>query len=409
MNTDEPIGIIELDHLNIKCLIFKIHNNNPEILSTSTTSSEGIHNDIVVNSKKATNVIRSSISNAEKKAKISLKKINVIFEQPDFLCTKFSKHKKIGGSQIHKEDIEFLLKEAKKQLTHNDKNQSIIHIFNYNYIVDNKTFVEEPIDVYADLLTHEMTFITTPKNNLKNINQVFHDCDIGVERLISRTFSLGVELLNNKDLQYGSVLVDLGFEKISLGLFKNLALVHSITFPFGINHITKDLSKVCSLSVEESENIRNNIDFSFQDNKKLFDENDYLKNTFFINSIYRKISKKLILNVIKERLDEMVDRLKKQLIVPGFSLTAGVSFIITGEGSNLFNIEKYFANFFGSNVKSSDMNSKENKDSLEKNFTACIGALKIIKDGWETEAIPKISDRNINKIGFFNKIFGNRW
>ena len=58
MNSDEPIGIIELDHLNIKCLIFKIYNNSPEILSTSITTSEGVHNDIVVNSKKDTNVIR---------------------------------------------------------------------------------------------------------------------------------------------------------------------------------------------------------------------------------------------------------------------------------------------------------------------------------------------------------------
>ena len=96
-------------------------------------------------------------------------KINVVVEQPEFLCTKFSKHKKIDGSKIHKDDIEFLLKEAKKQLILNDKTQSIIHIFNYNYVVDSKTFVEEPIGVYADLLTHEMTFITTKKNNLKNI------------------------------------------------------------------------------------------------------------------------------------------------------------------------------------------------------------------------------------------------
>ena len=43
---------------------------------------------------------------------------------------------------------------------------------------------------------------------------------------------------------------------------------------------------------------------------------------------------------------------------------------------------------------------------LEKNFTSCLGALKIIKDGWETEAIPKKSDKNIEKIGFFAKIFG---
>ena len=285
MNYENPVGIIELGNVNIKCLIFKVKNDNKaEILSTSITQSEGIHNDVVINLTKASNVIRKCISIAEKKAKISLKKINVVFEQPDFLCTKFSKHKKIDGSKIHKDDIEFLLKEAKKQLILNDKNQSIIHIFNHNYIVDGKIFAEEPIDVYADSLTHELTFITTPKNNLKNINQVFIDCDIEIERLISRIFTLGVKLLNNEDLQFGSILIDLGFETTSLGLFKNLALVHSITFPFGINHIIKDLSKVCSLNLRESENIKNNIDFSFQNNQTLFDENDYLKNIYFTNS-----------------------------------------------------------------------------------------------------------------------------
>ena len=407
MNPEDPIGIIELGNINVKCLIFKINNNNnSEILSTSIIPSEGIHNDVVVNLLKASNTIRSCISTAEKKAKISLKKINVIFEQPDFLCTKFSKHKKIDGSIIHKDDIEFLLKEAKKQLILNDKNQSIIHIFNYNYIVDNKTFVEEPIDVYADSLTHEMTFITAPKNNLKNINQAFIDCDIEIERLFSRTFTLGVKLLNDKELQFGSVLIDLGFEKISLGLFKNLALVYSITFPFGINHITKDISKVCSLNLVESENIRNNIDFAFQNNQILFDENNYLKNNYFINSNFRKISKNLVLSVIKARLDEIINTLKKQLIIPEFSLTSGISLLLTGGGSNLFNIDKYFINLLGPNVKRTDKNNMQKDESLEKNFSSCLGALKIIKDGWETEAIPEVGNKNIEKISFFAKIFG---
>ena len=405
MNSEDPIGIIELGNLNIKCLIFKINNNNAEILSTSTTPSEGIHNDVVMNLTKASNAIRSCISGAEKKAKISLQKINVVFEQPDFLCTKFSKHKKIDGSKIHKDDIEFLLKEAKKQLILNDKKQSIIHIFNHNYIVDGKTFVEEPIGVYADSLTHEITFITIPKNNLKNINQAFIDCDIEIARLISRTFALGVELLNYDELEFGSAIIDLGFEKTSFGLFKNLALVHSITFPIGINHITKDISKVCSLNLDESKNIRNNIDFSFQNNQKLFDENDYLKNIYFINSNFRKISKNLILNVIKARLDEIFDILKKQLIVPGLNLTSGISFFLTGSGSNLLNIEKYFIDFFGPNVKKSDKNVVDKNKDLEKNFVSCLGALKILKDGWETEAIPEIGGKNIEKIGFFSKIF----
>ena len=409
MNLEDPIGIIELGNVNLKCLIFQINkNNSPEILSTAITPSEGIHNDVVVNLTKASNAIRLSIGTAEKKAKISLKKINVVFEQPDFLCTKFSKHKKIDGSKIHRHDIEFLLKEAKKQLILNDKNQSIIHIFNHNYIVDGKIFMEEPIDVFADSLSHEMTFITVPKNNLKNINQVFIDCDIEIERLISHTFTLGVKLLNVRELQLGSALINLGYKKISLGLFKNLALVHSVTLPIGTDHITNDISKVCSLNLDETKIIRNNIDFSFKNNQNLFDQDDFLKNTYFIDSNFRKISKNLILNVTKARLDEILEILKKQLIVPGFNLNSGINFLLTGEGSNLLNLEKYCENFFRLSTKKISQNNIENDNDFEKNFASSLGALKIIKDGWETEAIPEIREKNIEKIGFFAKIFGNR-
>jgi len=406
MNPEDPIGIIELGNINIKCLIFKIINDETEILSTSITSSQGFHNDIVVNLQKATNSVRSCISKAEKRGKITLKKINVVFEQPDFLCTKFSKEKKIDGSKIHKEDIEFLLKEAKKELILNDRKQSIIHIFNHNYIVDGKNFVEEPIDVYADHLTHEITFITIPKNNLKNINQVFINCDIEIEKFISRNFALGVQLLNSKELEFGSAVVDLDYEKTGLGLFKDLALVHSITFPVGTNHVMKDISKVCSLSLNESEKITDDIDFSFKNDKKLFDESDYLKSDYFIDSNFRKISKNLIINVIKARLDEILEAIKKQLTVSGLNLSSGINLIFTGGGSNFFNIEKYFQDFFGLNIKTVNKNSLPNDRDKTKNFVSCLGALKIIRDGWETEAIPEKSGKDIEKRGFFAKIFG---
>ena len=406
MNSEDSIGIIELGNINIKCLIFKIKDNNEsEILSTSITSSEGIHNGIVVNLTKASKAIRSCISIAERKAKILLKKINVVLEGPEFLSTKFTKHKKINGSKIHKDDIDFLLKEAKKQLILNDKKQSIIHIFNHNYVVDGKAFSDEPIGVYADSLSHEITFITIPKNNLKNINQAFIDCDIEIERLISNTFALGAKLLNNKELEFGSILVDIGFEKISLGLFKNLALVHSITLPMGINHITKDISKVCSLSMDESVVIRNNIDFSFQNNQNLFDANGYLKNSYFINSSFRKISKNLILNVIKARLDEIFETVKKQIIVPEFNLNSGIGFLLVGGGSYLPNIEKHCEKFFGPRIKKLSDNNNEKETDLEKNFASCLGALRIIKDGWETEAIPETVDKNAKNISFLAKIF----
>jgi len=397
-------GIIELGNVNIKCVIFRINENNEsEILSTSIIKSEGIHNGAIINLINASKAIRTCISSAEKKIESSLKKINIAIEQPEFLCTKLSKSRKINGSKIYKEDIEFLLKEAKKQILLNDKRQEIIHIFNHNYIVDGKSFIEEPINVFADHVSHEMTFITMPKNSIKNINQAFLDCDIEVERFISSTFALSVQLLSSNELKSGSALLNIGSDKISLGLFKNLALIHSITFPFGVSYLYKDISKVCSLSLRESEKIIDKIDFSFDDNLEVFSKDNYLKEVYFKDSGYRKISQSLILNIIKSRLKEMFNIVKKQIIQTGLNSTCGKNLLITGGGSDLKKIDKYFSSFF--DLSSIKVINKSNEKTME-DFAACLGCVKIIKDGWETEAIPKKINKNNEKTGFFSKIFG---
>ena len=397
-------GIIELGNVNIKCVIFRINENNEsEILSTSIIKSEGMHNGAIINLINASKAIRTCISSAEKKIESSLKKINIAIEQPEFLCTKLSKSRKINGSKIYKEDIEFLLKEAKKQILLNDKRQEIIHIFNHNYIVDGKSFIEEPINVFADHVSHEMTFITMPKNSIKNINQTFLDCDIEVERFISSTFALSVQLLSSNELKSGSALLNIGSDKISLGLFKNLALIHSITFPFGVSYLYKDISKVCSLSLNESEKIIDKIDFSFDDNLEVFSKDNYLKEVYFKDSGYRKISQSLILNIIKSRLKEMFNIVKKQIIQTGLNSTCGKNLLITGGGSDLKKIDKYFSSFF--DLSSIKVINKSNEKTME-DFAACLGCIKIIKDGWETEAIPKKINKNNEKTGFFSKIFG---
>ena len=408
MDSESLIGIIDLDSENVKCVIFKNYSDGTsEVLSSSLIKSQGIKNSKIVNLSKASDAIRRCINEAEKKGKVSLKKINVVLEQPDFLCTKLSKSRKIGGAKIQNEDIEFLLKEAKKQIILNDCTQSIIHIFNHNYVVDGKKFSEEPINIYADFLSHELTFVTLPLNNLKNINQAFLDCDLEVDRLISSTFSLGSKLLNNNQLETGSILIEFGFEKVSIGIFKKLALINSSTFSVGANHITKDISKVCSLSLEESEVIRNSINFSLVDNSQVFDKNDYLKEIFFNTSSYRKVSKILILKIIESRLNEILETIQKKLTEMGVDLNSKNDICIAGKYSNLLNIEKYWSSFFKMDVKKLDHESREKKSLLFDSFGACVGAFKIINDGWETEAIAYSDVSHNKKTGFFARLFGN--
>ena len=411
MSSDNLKGIIELGNEHFKCLIFEVTDyDQPKIISSSIMPSKGISNGTITNLLEATRCIRSCVGEAEKIANITIKKISIVFEQPEFLCTKLSKNRKVNGAEIQRDDINFLLKEGKKQVTQNDENYKIIHIFNHNYIVDGKKFYDEHIGVYSDHLRHEMTFLTAPKSNIKNINQTFINSDIEVERYFSSTFALAAQLLNINELKHGSILIDVGFEKISVGFFQNIALLNSFTIPIGVNHIAKDISKVCLLDLPESHAIKNKLDFSFKNNDQLFSSDNLLKDIYFKKTDYRKISKSLIYSIVKARLDEVFLMIKKNLFIEKNISLSAENFFITGDGSCLSNLESCFSNYFGVNVKKIKINSsKKNNKNLENSFDfiTCLGAIKIITEGWETEAIPVSTSEERRKIGFFQRIFGN--
>ena len=124
-------------------------------------------------------------------------------------------------------------------------------------------------------------------------------------------------------------------------------------------------------------------------------------------SKFRKLSKSLILNILQARLNEILEMIKKQISVKGLSF--GNNVFITGGGSHLLNIEEYFSNFLQTNVKKLTKNiNKERQENFNEIFNSCLGACKIIQNGWETEAIPEKVDKSDEKTGFFGRLFGYR-
>ena len=83
----------------------------------------------------------------------------------------------------------------------------------------------------------------------------------------------------------------------------------------------------------------------------------------------------------------------------------GQNFFLIGGGSYLKNIDEYFSNFFKIEIRKIEKYIKNNnKDNLAENFSSCLGAFKLIQNGWETEAIPESMDRFREKKGFIAKI-----
>ena len=402
MESKEKIGVIDLGTKELKCIINSINSEGEsELIGCSVTESYGIHNGVVINLSEATKSIRKCISEAEKKSDTDLKKINVVLDLKEFLCTRLTKNKKINGDKIQRDDVSFLLKEAKNQVMLNNPSHSIIHIFNYNYFVDNKEFETEPIDVFADMLKHEVTLISSPKNFLKNINQALIDCDIETGRFILGSYALGVENLNNNELKLGATIINLGYEKTSIAIFNNLALIHYRTIPIGSNHITKDISRGCSLSLEESEEIKLKLDLNTQDGENSFNSENKFSTELLNKLKIRKISYSLLHDIITARIEEIFNLVKREIFFSSLENTAGKNILITGQSAKLMNLQNFSSSFFESNIK-----ILNNKNQLDRKFDACLGAAKIIHNGFETEAIPRQFNQKSSKTGIFYKLFG---
>ena len=247
-----------------------------------------------------------------------------------------------------------------------------------------------------------------PKNIIKNINQIFSDCDLEVERFISKTFALAVNYFNDTEFKLGTTLIDIGYEKTNVGIFNNFALIHSKSFPIGINHVAKDISRLCSLSLEESKNIRDDIGCYLWQIKNFSEKENSLSKKFFTSSKFRKISKSLVSEIIIARIKDILDIVKKEIYITGLKMTAGQNIFITGGGSKLQNFKEFCEKFFSANTKVLDNLSENSHYKISKNYISdsCFGALKIIFQGWETEAIPEIVDKKNRKWGFFSKILG---
>ena len=404
MENKKVIAVIDLGTSSIKCAIFSFSSEGlPQIIGLSKKKTKGIHNSIIVNINEAIDSVRSCLVEVEKESQINLNKINVLIDPTEIITTRLTKFKKINGSKIEKDDASFLLKEAKKQVEQNNSRLSNIHIFNYKYIVDNKLFKDLPFNIYVDQFSQENVFLSVPKNILKNITEVFHSCDIEIDKFISCSYALGISCFNQDQIDYGCGIVDMGYEKTSLAVFKNSSLVHASSFPIGSNHITKDISRGCYLSEIESELIKKDISIINNLDEEL-NNNGFLLDKYFSETKYRKISSKFVRDIISARLDEILNKILKEI---NFLRTENTkqNLIFTGEGSRLNDLKRIVNSKLLNYISDSSLNNLEPFTNIDRELLACYGAVKILTEGFVSEAIaiPKKSQKDKN--GFFTRIF----
>ena len=399
MKINEPYLIINLnDNKIIFSVIAYKNNKDHKIINSTVVDANGIQNGRIADIELVTKLIKKTINLIEDELDHFFSQASVIINPNNVNCLNISGYKKLNGSQVSKEDVTYILNDIKKIIFLNENKDTLVHLFNSSFVLDSDNLENLPIGLFGDFYNQNMTFFLLNKNIIKNLRLVLNKCGINVDRIILKPFVEGINFLSKNKNNKNFTTISLEDKRINVSVFKNKSYVFSQDFKFGTDLIIQDISKLCSLKIEEVKLFLKKIDLrSILDTAK----ESYLDKIFFSSSPYRKIKHQLILDIIIARLDELIEIC--------YEKNSNLNFFRRSDNTLCISIDnfKYFKNIKFALQKNKLANIEfifgENFD--DGSLSSLNGAIELISNGWEKEAISVIHSKKSLISTFFSRLF----
>ncbi len=288
MSNKTPTLFVEINESEI---IFVAGNYDNDlkfsILEKTISSTDNFFKDELLVLNNAIELIKKNVEIIESKLDYIFKEVIIILDKFNCTSVSISGYKRLNQSQVLKENISYILNSLKLAVTDNEKNKSILHIFNSKSVLDKNITDNLPIGLFGDFYNHELTFFLIKNNDLKNIKQIFNKNSLNIKKIINKNFIECTQLID-KDMNFETFYcIKIKKDSSSISFFDSSALRYLENFNFGTNLLLQDVSKICSLNYE----IINKILMDKIFDKENLKEDDLIENKFFNNN-YRKIKKK---------------------------------------------------------------------------------------------------------------------
>ena len=396
MNNSSLTLYLEINDFNF---IFFVTENNVDndfkVNYKLITPLGGIENNRVSDLKKISETIRENIFLIEKKFNHTFKEIILILENFDPKFINFTGFKKLNGSQIIRENITYILNTLKSCVDKTETKLNILHIFNSNYKLDKKKIDNLPIGLFGDFYSHELSFNLINKNDLKNLKNIFNDCNLKIKKIFLKSFIAGANISNNylDTNTFFKIKIKQDISKIFY--FENDSLKYEQSFKFGSNIIIKDILKITLLKKDIIEIMLNEIMLD-----KNISENELIDENFFKDLPYRKIKKKLIYDISLARIEEILNVIIfKNININFYNKQSKFVFFEIENELHSKGLKAVFKETFQSNNYEVKFLDKFSDEKLLKTVN------KLVHFGWKKEAIPTSHPKKSLIARFFEAIF----
>jgi len=181
-----------------------------EVMGVGKSKSLGVRKGIVHNIAHTISSIKAAISEAEKSAKVPIKKVTVGIAGKHIRSLQHTDYigRQDPESYITEVDISKLKEQVKKIAVH--PGEEIIHVLPQEYKVDSEEEIIEPVGMHGTRLEAKFHVVVGQMASIKNVVRCVKEAGLELEALTLEPLASAEAVLTQEEKEAGVAIVDIG-------------------------------------------------------------------------------------------------------------------------------------------------------------------------------------------------------
>ena len=338
---------LDIGTTSVKVVVAEYIEGQMNIIGVGNAKSDGLNRGIVVDIDQTVQAIKRAVRQAEEKAGIQIKSVNVGL--PANLLEVESCQGMIAVSseskEITDEDVRNVASAALVRSTPPER--QIVAILPQDFTVDGFEGIKDPRGMLGVRMEMFGVVYTGPKTIIHNIRKCVEKAGLGINELVITPLALTETILTDGEKDFGTIVIDMGGGQTTTSVIHDKQLKFTHVNQEGGEFITKDISIVLNTSFNNAEALKINYGDAYPERTSANEE-------FPVDVIGKsepvRVDERYLSEIIEARVEQILRKSKEVLDeIDAFELPGGV--VLTGGAASMPGIVDLAQEIFEANVK----------------------------------------------------------
>ena len=301
-----------------------------EIIGIGKHPSRGLKRGVVVDIEATVNSIQRAVQEAELMAGCEVTSVYTGIAGSHIRSLNSHGIVAIKDQEVSQADVDRVIDAAKAVAIPAD--QKIIHILPQEFIIDNQGSIREPIGMSGVRLEARVHIVTGAVSAAQNITKCVRRCGLEVNDIILEQLASSHAVLTEDEKELGVCLIDIGGGTTDIAIFYQGAIQYTAVIPIAGDQVTNDIAMALRTPTKSAESIKLTHGCAIPEYVNASQTIDVMS----VNErTGRKISTKVLADVILARYEELFNLVKNELRRSGYENLLAAGIVLTGGASKV--------------------------------------------------------------------------